>query len=129
MGDHEQDFYPGEIKDLVISTLSKGLEHYPLRSRRHDVVNDVIQSNDFQGISKQRAAEADRLLKSYSRMTAKIQKGLEDLGFVFYDEGKHYKAKYYDDDRYIVMHAKTPSDHRTEKIMHRRQRKWHFDDR
>ena len=115
MGDREQDFYPGEIKDLVISTLKKGLKDVPSHSRRQDVVRDVINSNDYLDTSKQRAKEADRLLKSYSRMTPKIRKGLEELGFVFYDEGKHYKTKYYDDDRYIVMHAKTPSDVRTGK--------------
>lgn len=46
MGDEEQDLYPGEIKDLVISTLKRNLKNIEKRTRRHDVISDVINSND-----------------------------------------------------------------------------------
>ena len=48
-------------------------------------------------------------------MTTKIRKGLEDIGFEVTHEGDHYKAIYYSDDRYIVVHGTTPSDNRAGK--------------
>lgn len=111
----ENEFYPGEIKDLVLSTLNDGLSNIETKTRRYDVVQDIIQANDYQCISKKRADEAKRLLKNYNGMTPKIRKGLEDIGFNVTHEGDHYKAIYYSDDRYIVVHGATPSDNRAGK--------------
>ena len=106
---NEDDFYQGEIKDLVLSALKKELDNTAPKTRRHDVLQDVIQANNYQGISKKRADEAKRLLSNYNGMTPKIKKGLEEIGYVF-DESDHQKVKYYGDDRYTVMYASTPSD-------------------
>lgn len=106
---NEDDFYQGEIKDLVLSALKKELDNTAPKTRRYDVLQDVIQANNYQGISKKRADEAKRLLSNYNGMTPKIKKGLEEIGYVF-DESDHQKVKYYGDDRYIVMYASTPSD-------------------
>ena len=111
----ENEFYPGEIKDLVLSTLNDRLANIEPKTRRYDVVQDIIQANDYQEISKKRAEEAKRLLNNYSGMTPKIRRGLEDIGFEVTHEGEHYKAKYYADDRYIIVHAATPSDNRAGK--------------
>lgn len=111
----ENEFYPGEIKDLILSTLNDGLSNIETKTRRYDVVQDIIQANDYQCISKKRADEAKRLLKNYNGMTPKIRKGLEDIGFKVTHEGDHYKAIYYSDDRYIVVHGATPSDNRAGK--------------
>ncbi|WP_370849876.1 hypothetical protein [Megasphaera sp.] len=53
----EDDFYPGEIKDLLLKTLSEKLESLPKHTRRYDVVKDIIDSNDYQKISEQRVAD------------------------------------------------------------------------
>lgn len=82
----EDDFYPGEAKDFVLSAVRRDLAK-----------------------TEQRAAEAKRLLRNYSRMTPKIRKGLEDIGFIF-DKSDHQKIKYYGDDRYTVIYASTSSD-------------------
>lgn len=111
----ENEFYPGEIKDLILSTLNDQLSNIETKTRRYDVVQDIIQANDYQCLSKKRADEAKRLLKNYSGMTTKIRKGLEDIGFVVTHEGDHYKAIYYSDNRYIVVHGATPSDNRAGK--------------
>jgi len=111
----ENEFYPGEIKDLILSTLNDRLPNIETKTRRYDVVQDIIQANDYQAISKKRADEVKRLLNNYSGMTTKIRKGLEDIGFEVTHEGDHYKAIYYSDDRYIVVHGTTPSDNRAGK--------------
>lgn len=106
----ENEFYPGEIKDLILSVLNDRLSNIEPKTRRYDVVQDVVQSNDFQEISRKRAEEVKRLLKNYNGMTPKTRKGLEDLGFVVTHEGGHYKVIYYGDDRYMLVYGATPSD-------------------
>ena len=105
----EDDFYPGEAKDFVLSAVKKELDATEARTRRHDVLKDVLAANDYQAEGEKRAAEVKRLLSNYSGMTPKLKKGLEDIGFIF-DPSDHQKVKYYGDDRYTIIYASTPSD-------------------
>lgn len=114
MGD-ELEFYPGEVKDLILTTLSDALQTITPKSRRADVVTDIIQNNDYQKLSESKAAEVKRLLKDYNGMSARLRQAMKDLGFEITEEGKHYKLTYYGDDRYQATFAKTPSDFRSGK--------------
>lgn len=105
----EDDFYPGEIKDFVLSAVKKELSATEIKTRRYDVLNDVLEANNYEAIGEQRAEETKRLLSNYSGMTPKLKKNLEDIGFVF-DQSYHQKVKYYGDDRYTIIYASTPSD-------------------
>lgn len=106
---NEDDFYQGEIKDFVLAAVKKELDSTGTKTRKYDVLYDVMQANDYQEIGRKRADEAKRLLSNYSGMTPKLKKGLEEIGFVF-DASDHQKVKYYGDDRYTVIYASTPSD-------------------
>ena len=112
---HELEFYPGEIKDLILLVLSESVSGSQEKTRRSDVVKDIIRSNDYQRTSEHRAEEVKKLLKSYNGMTAPIRKALEEIGFVITEDGKHYKLTYCGDDRYQIIFSKTPSDFRTGK--------------
>ena len=114
MGD-EFEFYPGEIKDLILLVLSESVSGSQEKTRRSDVVKDIIRSNDYQRTSEHRAEEVKKLLKSYNGMTAPLRKALEEIGFVITEDGKHYKLTYCGDDRYQIIFSKTPSDFRTGK--------------
>ncbi len=114
MGD-EFEFYPGEIKDLILLVLSESVAGTQENTRRSDVVKDIIKNNDYQKTSDHKAEEVKKLLKSYTGMTAPIRQALEDMGFVITEDGKHYKLTYYGDDRYQIIFSKTPSDFRTGK--------------
>lgn len=105
----EDDFYPGEAKDFVLSAVKKELDATEPRTRRHDVLKDILAANDYQAEGENRAAGVKRLLSSYSGMTPRLKKGLEDIGFIF-DPSDHQKVKYYGDDRYTIIYASTPSD-------------------
>ena len=50
MGD-EYEFYQGEVKDLVLAVLTDTLSKINPDSRRMDIVRDVIENNDYQGLS------------------------------------------------------------------------------
>lgn len=106
---NEDEFYQGEIKDFVLSAVQKELDRTEVRTRRYDVLLDVIKSNDYDRVNEQKAETIKKLLKNYSGMTPKIKRELEKIGFVF-DPSDHQKVKYYGDDRYTVIYASTPSD-------------------
>ena len=102
---HETDFYPGEVKDLVLSTLSDALPALVPGSRRADVVRDILENNDFEALSARNADRLKNLLKSYAGMTAPLRKDLEYLGFVVTAEQNHYKFTYFGDNRYMTVFA------------------------
>lgn len=114
MGD-EFEFYPGEIKDLLLATLSEAVKGIQMKSRRVDIVRDIIRSNDYQKLSVAKAEEIKRILKNYDGMSARTRQALMDLGFEISEDGKHYKVVYYGDGRYQTSYSKTPSDGRTGK--------------
>jgi len=114
MGD-EFEFYPGEIKDLLLAALTEALKATTPKSRRADVVLDIIRNNDYQKLSQTKAEELKRLLKNYDGMSGRTRQALKDLGFEITEEGKHYKITYYGDGRYQTTYSKTPSDGRTGK--------------
>lgn len=110
---NEKDLFPGEINEIVLSILQESLENAKSGTRRYDVVKDIIDSNQSSGVLQRKAVEVKRVLKGYKSLNATKKKALEDIGLFFKDEGKHYKAVYYNDNRYMVTIAKTPSDARS----------------
>ena len=114
MGD-EFEFYPGEIKDLLLAMLTEALKSTQPKSRRADIARDIIRNNDYKKLSVAKAEELKRLLKNYDGMSGRTRQALSDLGFVITEEGKHYKVTYYGDGRYQTTYSKTPSDGRTGK--------------
>lgn len=114
MGD-EFEFYPGEVKDLLLATLSEAVKGIQSKSRRADVVQDIIKNNNYQRLSVAKAEATKRILRNYDGMSAKTKQALNDLGFEITEDGKHYKVAYYGDGRYQTTYSKTPSDGRTGK--------------
>ncbi len=112
----EDDFYAGEIKDLILSVLSDALKNITEGTRRFDAVNDIIKHNNYEHISESKGDELKRLIKAYSGMPAQLRNDLEALGFQISDGGKHYKVQYYGDPRYTETMSKTPSDWKTGQI-------------
>lgn len=108
----EDEFYPGEIKDMVLAALEDALRNTKGTSRRADVIRDVFDSNGYKNICGERQQEIKNLLKGYDGMSRALRQDLMDMGFEITEEGKHYKLTYYGDRRYWTTLAKTPSDHR-----------------
>lgn len=110
----EEEIYPGEIKDIVLSALSNALRTIPENSRSADVIKDIIENNDYEELGKSHADRVKAIMKGYTGMTRKIRTSFEELGFVFTTHKTHVNA-YYGDKRYRVTFAATPSDIRTGK--------------
>lgn len=108
----EEDFYPGEIKDMVLGVLADALNNTEKGTRLHDVLEDILENNTYRHLSDERKQRVKNLFKGYKTLTGTMKQELLSLGFQITDDGKHYKIIYQGDPRYMVTIGKTPSDNR-----------------
>lgn len=108
----EEDFYPGEIKDMVLGVLDDALNNTEKGTRLHDVLEDILENNTYRHLSDERKQRVKNLFKGYKTLTGTMKQELLSLGFQITDDGKHYKIIYQGDPRYMVTIGKTPSDNR-----------------
>lgn len=112
---NENDFFIGEIKDIVLSVLSEELVRMGgenVKSRRADILRDILNSNEYERILEKKAESLKASFKGYTTMSSTLRRYLVDMGFTISEEGKHYRLKYYGDPRYHTTISKTASDHR-----------------
>lgn len=107
----EDDFFPGEIKDMVLSVLDEAIKDKSA-SRRTDVLRSIIERNNYQRLLDKRLGDLKGKLKDYKTMTKSLKSFLVDFGFCVDGTGKHYDLTYFGDPRYCVTLAKTGSDFR-----------------
>lgn len=111
LGD-EEEFYQGEIKEMILDAIAEKLKNLGQKTRRWVVLNDVLQNNDYQEVSDERERIVKALFKDYKTLSGSMRQQLSELGFEVTEEGKHYRLTYYGDGRYKTMIAKTGSDWR-----------------
>lgn len=108
---NEDDFFPGEIKDIVLCALEEVIKDQP-KSRRLDVLRDVVRSNNHEHLLDGRVKELKVKLRGYKTMSGPLRRYLEGMGFIITEDGKHYRLTYCGDARYHATLSKTASDHR-----------------
>ena len=108
----EEEFYPGEIREMLLDAIAKAKAEAKPESRRADVLGDVLAHNDYHHLGEERCKKVKDLLNGYRTMSGTLRQELKELGFVITEEGKHYRLTYYGDDRYQITLAKTGSDWR-----------------
>lgn len=109
----EEDFYPDEIKDMILGALDEVRTNSEATTRRADILDDILHSNEYQHLSEQRKQRVKAMFKGYKNVSSAMKQELMDLGMTISDDGKHYKLTYRDDPRYMVTIGKTLSDNRT----------------
>lgn len=112
LGD-EEDFYQGEIRDMILSTLDEALTATEKATRKADVLEDILDNNTYYHLSEERKQRVKALFKGYKSLTGAMRQELMNLGFEITESGKHYKITYRGDQRYMVTVGKTPSDNRS----------------
>ncbi len=111
----EKELYPNEYKDMLLLNLTKLQSQVPANSRRDHLLKDVISANTSSGGIEEKATSVKTQMKSYRKMDNDMRNFLEEIGFEITGEGKHYKAIFKGDERYIVSLPKTSSDYRAGK--------------
>ena len=109
----EEEFYEGEIRDMVLGALDEALTATEKATRKGDILEDVLENNVYQHLSDERKQKVKALFKGYKSLTGAMRQELMALGFEITEAGKHYKLTYGGDARYMVTMAKTPSDNRS----------------
>ncbi|WP_160333014.1 hypothetical protein [Streptococcus danieliae] len=111
----EKEFFQGEKRAFVLSVLSDSLGGMSDKTRKKHIIQDIVQQNEIDDILNNRRDEIKRLLTDYKGINSKLKQELKKLGFVVSEDGTHYKLTYYNDNRYTIVMAKTPSDSRAGK--------------
>lgn len=109
----EEEFYEGEIRDMVLGVLDEALAATEKATRKGNILEDVLENNVYQHLSDERKQKVKALFKGYKSLTGAMRQELMALGFEITEAGKHYKLTYGGDARYMVTIAKTPSDNRS----------------
>lgn len=110
----EEEFYEGEIKDMILKLLEnekKKMDTDPNQVgwRRYHVLMGILKENEIIGKGEELSSELKDILSRIDRISAKDRKRLRELGFVS-KENKHNKLYFHNDDRYLITLGKTPSD-------------------
>lgn len=111
LGD-EEEFYQGEIKEMILDAVDEKLKNLGQKTRRWDVLNDVLRNNDYQKITDERERTVKAMFRDYKTLSSTMRQQLSELGFEVTEDGKHYRLTYYGDGRYNTTISKTGSDHR-----------------
>jgi len=107
----EQDFYSGEIREMVLDAVAEALKGAK-KGRRHDVYTDILAANRYEEITKKKQDQIKNIFSGYQNMSGAMKRKLTNLGFSISGEGKHIKMVYYGDPRYQTSLAKSGSDFR-----------------
>lgn len=111
-GGGEQNLYPGELTAIVRDAIEDASNRALNDSRRAHVLTALLKANPVPAEREQLRSDLKELLRGYRSMTPKIRTKLESMGFELTDEGKHFKARFMQDDRYVFALPKSGSDQR-----------------
>lgn len=108
----EDEFYQGEIKEMILDAIDEKLKNLGNKTRRFDVLNDIVKNNDYKKIGEQREKIIKNMFRDYKNMSNVMRQQLQELGLDVAEEGKHYRLTYFGDERYKTTVAKSGSDWR-----------------
>ena len=97
---------------MILDSLDETLKSINQKTRRYDVIKDILKKNTYERIHEKRERVLKNLFKDYKTLSGVKKQELKELGFEITDDGKHYRLTYYGDDRYKTTISKTGSDWR-----------------
>lgn len=111
----EKPLYRGELRDAVVKGLRAGRSMLHPDGRVQHVVDDILAANQ-PGDGDEQIEEVVRdCLETERSLSAGDRAKLERVGFRISEDGKHLKASFHGDERYVFAISKTSSDHRAGK--------------
>lgn len=113
----EDEFYQGEIKEMLLDAVNEILKNTPPKTRRFDVLKDVLEHNSYKNIRQKRTKQVKTMLKDYKSMTGPLRQQLADIGLKITSEENHYRLTYYGDARYNTTLVKSGGDWRDGKSL------------
>lgn len=108
----EEDLWPDEEKELILSILKKELPNLLNGSRRQLLVQDILESNPFYGTHEIRRNNLKKTLRGFSTISSATEAKLRDQGFTLTKTKTHFKISFMNDPRYTYAMPATGSDRR-----------------
>lgn len=114
----EQEFYQGELRDIIVEALERYLKMNSdpsMKERRSwHVISSVIRQNPVSEERKRIITEITTTLTGGGKSTKDDERQMLRLGFekVADRQGTHLKFLYHSDPRYMMMIASSPSDNK-----------------
>ena len=108
----ERDLYPSEVAGVVLAALQDYGSRVPADSRRKHIVESILGANQAESPQASYRDRLKDLLRGFSRLDHKTRKGLEEMGFLLSEDGKHLILVFQGDERYSFVLPKSGSDHR-----------------
>ena len=106
----EEEFYEGEIRDLILEMLKSYGRQVAKKSRREHILRDILENNEQTCMFEEKREEIKRILKGYTKVNDSLKRELREFGFLITKEGGHYKLTYNGDPRYLFTMASSGSD-------------------
>lgn len=78
----EQDFYQGEIQDIVVSALRDASTRVVADSRRQHVLRAIVATNPIGGEAEKLRGRLKEILRGSTGLDGRQRRDLEDIGFV-----------------------------------------------
>lgn len=108
----EKDLYDNEIRNVILECLAEAKTD-EVALRKNDIINDILEANNYDGRLKKIRKEVRDALCSASSGTEivdRLEPVLNEINAATALAGKHRKIFYQKDSRYIVITSLTPSD-------------------
>lgn len=64
----EDELFEGEIKDQILGMLSNQLKNVKKKTRKEDILQDILKSNKSTDVLNKKQAEIKRILKGYTKV-------------------------------------------------------------
>lgn len=109
-----QEFYPGEINDMLVQACKLYEKHCHPGGRMESLVQAWLKNH---ACSAERQRRMDCIEETFGKGSVERRRliKLEEAGFEVSEDGPHYKLIYEKDRRYTFSVSRTPSDYRAMK--------------
>lgn len=111
----EVDLYPEEIKSLILCAIREKKNNVNPEGRSFCILSDLLEHNDAESGDDYRSTlkfKIKELFQGYIKASGRLFSELEGLGFEKIAENEHYKFRFHNDNRYVIVFGKTVSDNR-----------------
>lgn len=113
---NESDLYINERRDLIISYIKNNLQSLQINTREYDILTDLVNTNYNEKSERENILNSIKnIFTKYKKMDPKTKSTIEELGFEFESDNKHYKLSFKNGTKYKISIPNTSSDSRAGK--------------
>lgn len=106
----EKEFYDGEQKDMILYLLEKELKNPSREASDIKIIKHILDKNDKVGIRDIYLDEIKKIFWPMSSLNEASISKLRKYGIIIKKGRTHYDCKFFNDPRYPIPPASTPSD-------------------